>query len=1056
MALAGASVCLAQSAVPLNTLPSRIVGHPNPEQNSNIVSGTPNLVAGRELFNPYAIALDTTVTPQIIYVADADNNRVLAWKNAAAFSNGQQADLVIGQGTSGSGAEFFSTLPKGPGISPFSTGLTAPLALAVDKNGDLYIADTGNNRILRFRKPFANAGNLFPDLYIGQPNLSSRNANFATGIPDARGLYFPASLAFDSSNNLWVVDQGNRRVLRFAAADVAAGGGPLAANAVIGQLSFTTLGTAVTKNNITAPNAFALPFALGFDPQGRLYVSDSDGTTLINRVLVFDPNCPSPKYNGFATANMSACRIMGLPTSTDIGTALKGLLYLPTGFFFIPNGSKMGVVDSGNSRIMIFDTYENWPDPSVSLSPSATGVVGQFTFSNLGPNGAVAGGNPNPAPDPTYLSAPLAAVFYNNELYIADSNNNRVVVRPLQDATATQPFGPATRVLGQDLFDQSAPNLIEGREFNFSPAGGTADAGIAIDSTGDTPHLYVADTFNNRVLGFKDYRGVGPGTKADLVIGQADFQHGLCNQNGDPNHPGATTLCGPTGLLVDPNGNLYVADTGNGRVMRFPAPFAHQGSEQADVVLGQHNFTTSIFDPSPFTMARPYGIAFAGGNGLLVSDLADNRVLFIPFTNGDFSSSDSGKAATRVYGQQDFTSVTTGTAMNQMSVPHGIATDSGGRPYVVDTGNNRVLIFDTVANTQNGANASVVITGLATPRGIYVSQATGESWITDTNNFVVKKYPKFDTLITNQTVTAQVQTGGPGLALTLDPYGSLVVADATNRVAFYYPGLQGVNGFSDLASQALSPGMFASICSPGSACDTTKISYFGANTANSSDLPNSLPLPTSLGDVTVLFNGTPAPLYYVSPNQINFYVSMNAPTSGTASLVVQQTSTGRIYAAGSVQMQSYSPSLVMSDYSGKLRQAVVVNQDNSINSPTNAAAACSIITLYGTGQGFIPNAPPDGSPAPASPVLTTSIQPRIYIGGFPVDSYPQSNPCDPPANQFVAFSGLTPGAVGLWQINVHVPGAVAAGIQVPVFVVMGSTTSIDTTFTTTIAVKAKQ
>jgi len=69
----------------LNNLPSRVLGHPNPEQISNVVSFTPNLVEGRELYQPEGIALDASVTPPIVYVSDTGNNRVLAWKNATRF-----------------------------------------------------------------------------------------------------------------------------------------------------------------------------------------------------------------------------------------------------------------------------------------------------------------------------------------------------------------------------------------------------------------------------------------------------------------------------------------------------------------------------------------------------------------------------------------------------------------------------------------------------------------------------------------------------------------------------------------------------------------------------------------------------------------------------------------------------------------------------------------------------------------------------------------------------------------------------------------------------------
>ena len=95
------------------------------------------------------------------------------------------------------------------------------------------------------------------------------------------------------------------------------------------------------------------------------------------------------------------------------------------------------------------------------------------------------------------------------------------------------------------------------------------------------------------MLGFRDVRKLKPGSAADIVIGQPDMATALCNYpNGDINLPTSSSLCRPVGLLVDASGNLYVADSGNGRVLRFPTPFSHQGNQQADLVLGKSNFTT--------------------------------------------------------------------------------------------------------------------------------------------------------------------------------------------------------------------------------------------------------------------------------------------------------------------------------------------------------------------------------------------------------------------------------------------------------------------------------
>src|SRR5215813_6365314 len=108
--------------VPLNLSPSRILGHPLAET-FNIASASPNLVEGRELFQPHGIALDTSVTPPIVYVSDTANNRVLGWRNALSFRNGQPADVVIGQ------PDLYTTATGGP--PNFTARLSAPSGLAV-------------------------------------------------------------------------------------------------------------------------------------------------------------------------------------------------------------------------------------------------------------------------------------------------------------------------------------------------------------------------------------------------------------------------------------------------------------------------------------------------------------------------------------------------------------------------------------------------------------------------------------------------------------------------------------------------------------------------------------------------------------------------------------------------------------------------------------------------------------------------------------------------------------------------------------------------------------
>lgn len=1019
----------AYSQIALNSAASRALGQPNliPE------TGNPNWVDGHEFFAPEGLVLDTSTNPPGIYVADTLNNRVMGWKNATGFTNGQAADLIIGQ------PDKYSTSPGGPGTT-FSTGLNLPVGLAV-LNGDLFVADTGNNRILRFRAPFSNTtGNVFPDLWLGQPSLNSNTANY-TGQLNGQGLKLSGAqsyLAFDSQNNLWVTDPGNNRVLRFPAASLScsncgSAGSNGTADTVIGQANLTSAFTPIptgTQSSAVIGNQFNVPGAIAFDSAGRLYVADiglGNNSAFPGRILVFTPP--------FVPGNQAATRIMGVfapgatPTSAQ---AQETVMASPSGIFFFPDQS-VGVMDSGNNRILIFPPYSQWPDPNSSFSPQANAFYGQTAFSNRGANGDTSTTVVTPPPSASTLWNPTAGYYLQatNELYLADTGNNRVIVP--QVLPASDQLASATRVLGQDYLTANSINLIEGREFqfvsSFNSGSNALDAGIAIDSTGSVPHLYISDPGNHRILGYKDMRSLNQNSTADLVIGQPSFFTALCNYpSGDSALPTASSLCSPKGILVDANGNLYVADSGNGRVLRFPSPFANPSGQmpQADLVIGQRNFTSVIADPTNQTMASPYGLAISGTNGLLVSDAAYNRILYFAFTgNGTFKAgTDNGLTAAKVFGQPGFTSSSTGTNPVGLNAPHHLACDSNGQVYVADTGNNRIQIFPDPSLTSTTTTGQAAGLTLATngAEGIFVNQITGEVWVANTRSSTAVRYPKYETLLFNQTPldANPIQDYAPTLAVAQDQYGDLVLADGASRVAVFYPGLTSLNAASfALDKPYLAPGMLATLY-PLNSSNT-----FGKSTAANS---NAAQWPTTLGGLQFVFNGTAVPLDYVSPGQINFQVPNGASTTGTISGEVVDATTGQVYGAGTIQMQPVATGLFICDSSnGTLRQACVLNQDNTVNSGTNPAARGSVIQIFATGVGNVPGAPQDGTPATAA--LPAPAQLRVYLGtsGF-VDEDPIL-PGDPSNGQFVQYSGLAPGLVGVWQINLQIPMATAPGNQ---------------------------
>ena len=124
-----------------------------------------------------------------------------------------------------------------------------------------------------------------------------------------------------------------------------------------------------------------------------------------------------------------------------------------------------------------------------------------------------------------------------------------------------------------------------------------------------------------------------------------------------------------------------------------------------------------------------------------------------------------------------------------------------------------------------------------------------------------------------------------------------------------------------------------------------------------------------------------------------------------------------------------------------------------MNSGTNAAARGSVIQIFATGEGYVPGAPADGTPATAATSSPASL--RVFMGFDYVDEIPlaagESN-----GGNFIKYSGLAPGLVGVWQINVQIPQAVGIGAQVPIAVVLNGNVAdpdVNSGYLATIAVK---
>lgn len=177
-------------------------------------------------------------------------------------------------------------------------------------------------------------------------------------------------------------------------------------------------------------------------------------------------------------------------------------------------------------------------------------------------------------------------------------------------------------------------------------------------------------------------------------------------------------------------------------------------------------------------------------------------------------------------------------------------------------------------------------------------------------------------------------------------------------------------------------------------------SVFGSSLALATQSAAALPLATNLAGTSVTIGGKQAPLVFVSPTQINAQVPYETLPGQTVPVVV--TVNGTASAPVNVAVMAAAPGI----FQFGNKRAVVQNADYSVNNADNAAAAGSYVIAYLTGAGMVDNAVPSGAAAGAEPLSRPRGPVTATIADMPAE---------------VAFGGLTPGFVGLMQVNMKVP-----------------------------------
>ena len=497
----------------------------------------------------------------------------------------------------------------------------SPRGVAVDNSGNVYVADTYNHRIQKFDSS---------GTYLTQWGISW------TGLNNSG----PLGVAVNSSGNVYVADTYNHRIQKFDSS-----GGYL------GQ--WGSLGT--------GEGQFSYPRGVAVDNSGNVYVADSNK----NRIQKFDSNGTYlTKWGSFGAGNGQFDRPEGVAVDSS------GNVY---------------VVDSDNHRIQKFDSSGGYLGQWGSLG---TGLM------RYGPQGVAADSSGN--------------------VYVADTYNHRIQKFDSSGGYLTQwggdgpgagdgqfdmPHGVALDNSGDvyvtdsynhriQKFDSSGTYLTKWGSLGAGDGQFNAPFGVAVDSL---DNVYVTDTSNHRVQKF-DSNGTYLMKWGSLGAGDGQFE-------------------APTGVAVDSLDNVYVVDTGNNRIQKFNSSGGYltkwgtlgSGTGQFRKPLGVAvNSSDNVYVADSenlriqmFSLGGNFILQWGtlgAGNGQfqhpdgVAVDSSDNVYVVDAPHNGRIQKFDSSHTYLAQWG-------TSGGGYGQLGDPYGVAVDSSGNVYVADSENYRIQKF---------------------------------------------------------------------------------------------------------------------------------------------------------------------------------------------------------------------------------------------------------------------------------------------------------------------------------------------------------------------------
>ncbi len=680
---------------------------------------------------------------------------------------------IIGNGTAGFG---------GDEVLAINTTLTSPSNAAVDSEGNIYIADTGNNRIRK-----VNTQGIISTI------VGNGNADFSGDDSQAidAALNSPVDVALDSDGNLYIVDNGNNRIRKVNTQGIIS---TIAGN---GDADFTGDGGAAINASLNSPKSISI------DNDGNIFIADNfnhrirrvdiqglistvagDGQAffsgdggLATEASLMDPSAVSVDADGnIFIADTRAHRIHKVDgngiintVAGDGGTGSPGELNGDDGIATEAQLSfPIDVFADNQGNIFIADQFTNNSIRKVDSQGVITTVAGNGEGGGVLHEGF--SGDGGPATEASLGLPSGVFVDGNSNIYIADFFNNRI-----------------RKVNAEGIIDTVAGN---------GDAGFAGDDTLAIEASLNAPNgvvkdnngnIFVADTENHRI------RMVNAEGEISTVAG-----NGNANFSGDDGHAKEASLNTPKGVAIDNNGNLYIADQINHRIRKVDSEgiISTVAGDGNAFFAGDGELATeaSVMDPN--------GVFVDGDGNVFIADTRAHRIRKID-TNGIINTV-AGNGQSGISGNPNGDGDQATNA--QLGFPVGVFVDNTGNLFIVDQFNHAIRFVDTngiistVAGNGNGGGVvgdgfsgdggAAVDASLALPAGVFVD-GPGNIYIADQFNNVIRKVNTegiIDTIAGN-TVAGFSGDGGSATEATLnspsgvfvDPEGNILISDLLNH-----------------------------------------------------------------------------------------------------------------------------------------------------------------------------------------------------------------------------------------------------------------------------------